>query len=364
MRILVLTTEAFGGHGGIALYNRHLLAALSTYPDCTEVVAIPRLMLSFIESLPSRLTYITEGLNSKLKYMSAVLRAVHKNPKFDLIICGHINLLPVVYLLRLWVQAPVLLVIYGIDVWKPTQSRLVNYLVGKIDGFISISELTKQRFLGWANLKSVEGFLLPNAIDLTSYGPGPKNTELLNRYGLTGKKVLLTVGRLVSQDRSKGFDEVLDILPELIKEIPDLVYLIVGDGNDRQRLKEKAASLGIEDRVIFTGYVSESEKADYYRLADVYVMPGRKEGFGFVFLEAMACGIPVIASKVDGSREAVGNGEFGILVDPDNPEEIKAGIFEALRRPKGVVPKGLDYFSYENFERRCHGIIDQVVHKK
>ena len=78
-----------------------------------------------------------------------------------------------------------------------------------------------------------------------------------------------------------------------------------------QRLERKAASLGLKGNVVFAGRVSEAEKADHYRLADVFVMPGRQEGFGFVFLEAMACGIPVVASSVDGSREAVLNGELG-----------------------------------------------------
>ena len=90
-------------------------------------------------------------------------------------------------------------------------------------------------------------------------------------------------------------------------------------------------------------------------------MPSRGEGFGIVLLEAMACGIPVVASKVDGGREAVRNGELGIIVDPDKPQEVKAAIIRALQKPARIVPEGLDYFSYKNFERRCHDIIDQIM---
>jgi glycosyltransferase involved in cell wall biosynthesis len=89
-------------------------------------------------------------------------------------------------------------------------------------------------------------------------------------------------------------------------------------------------------------------------------MPSRGEGFGFVFLEAMACGIPVIASKVDGSCEAVHNGQIGILVDPNKPGEIKEGILEGLKRTRGIVPEQLDYFSFNNFKSRLHHIIDQI----
>jgi phosphatidylinositol alpha-1,6-mannosyltransferase len=113
--------------------------------------------------------------------------------------------------------------------------------------------------------------------------------------------------------------------------------------------------------VVFAGFIPEAEKADHYRLADAFVMPGRGEGFGFVFLEALACGIPVVGSRLDGSREALRQGELGILVDPDRPDDIQAGILAALKRPRGVIPAGLEYFSFENFAKRCHGILRQVL---
>ena len=154
---------------------------------------------------------------------------------------------------------------------------------------------------------------------------------------------------------------VLEALPLLKDTIPGVVYLVAGDGTDRPRLEAKARSLGVEDDVVFTGYIAEEEKADHYRLADVFVLAGRGEGFGTVLLEAMACGVPVVASKLDGSAEAVRGGELGALVDPGEPEDLTRGILEALARPRGVVPRGLGYFSYENFARRCHEFLDRVL---
>jgi glycosyltransferase involved in cell wall biosynthesis len=226
-----------------------------------------------------------------------------------------------------------------------------------------VSEVTKQRFLGWAKLDGDKAFLLPPAIDLGAFRPGPKDTALLGRYGLTGKTVLMTVGRLASDERYKGVDQVLELLPALSKDIPNIAYLVVGDGTDLLRLEEKAKSLRVDDRVVFAGLIPEAEKANHYRLADAYVMPGWGEGFGIVYLEAMACGIPVVASKVDGSREAVRQGTLGILVDPNDQEEIRTGIIEALNRPRGVVPEGLEYFSYDRFEQRLHHIVSDVVRK-
>ena len=108
--------------------------------------------------------------------------------------------------------------------------------------------------------------------------------------------------------------------------------------------------------MVFAGRVPEAEKADHYRVADVFVMAGRQEGFGFVFLEAMASGIPVVASSLDGSREAVLYGELGELADPDDREALKAAIHRALGRPR-QIPEGLAYFSYEKFRERLRDII-------
>jgi phosphatidyl-myo-inositol dimannoside synthase len=364
MRVLALITDAFGGRGGIALYNRDLLTALCSHPACTEVVAVPRLISDKLEKLPEKLRYITDGINNKVRYVKTVLQYVRKNRQVGLILCGHVNLLPVAYVVSFWSKAPILLVVYGIDVWKPTRSLLNNYLINKIDAFISISNATKHRFLQWAKVEDDRGFILPNAVHPHLYGPGPKDSSLLNRYGLQGKTVLLTVGRLSAEEQYKGFDEVIGLLQELSKDIPDVVYLIVGDGTDRERLEEKAKASGVSDKVVFAGYIPESEKADHYRLADVFIMPSKGEGFGFVFLEAMACGIPVIASKLDGSREAVREGKLGSVVDPENAEEVKAAILQALTYPRGQIPDGLDYFSFDNFQSRLHDIINTVMADK
>jgi glycosyltransferase involved in cell wall biosynthesis len=359
-RVLSLVTDAFGGYGGIALYNRDMLKALCARPECSEVVVLPRLMGEEPGPLPMRLTHVTSGLEGKGSYIRALLGVLFRNPRFDLIVCAHINLLPLAYLASVVTGSPIILFIYGIDAWKPTRSRLANFLVSRISAFVSISEVTQRRFLGWAKCGKASGYLLPNAIHLQSYAPGPKDNQLLRKYGLAGKQVLMTLGRLVSAERYKGFDEVLEALPELAVEVPNIAYVIAGAGSDRQRLMDKARDLGVSDRVVFTGFVPEERKADLYRLADAYVMPSHAEGFGFVFLEALASGLPAVASKVDGGREALRNGLLGTLVDPDDSRELKRAILEALRKPKSV-PEGLEYFSYPNFELRMHRIVDELM---
>jgi glycosyltransferase involved in cell wall biosynthesis len=232
-----------------------------------------------------------------------------------------------------------------------------------VDGFIAVSAFTRERFLAWTGLPAERGQVLPNCIQAEAYGPGPRQRDLIERYGLEGRRVLLTLGRLSAEERYKGVDEVLEVLPDLAAKSPDLSYLIVGDGTDRGRLMEKARELGVGGRVVFAGRIAEQEKADHYRLADAFVMPGFGEGFGIVYLEAMACGVPVVASKADASREAVRDGALGVVVDPTDRDELKAGILSALNQPNGKTPAGLDYFSFENFQARLREIVKTVMAK-
>ena len=364
MRILALVTDAFGGRGGIAKFNRDLITAICNHQSCRELVVIPRFVSDPYGQIPPNLTYVTKGLHSKLRYIGIALKLVLVRPGFDIIICGHINLLPLAFLLKVISGTSILLCIHGIDAWHPTKNRLVKRLLKKIDAFVSVSRLTKKRFLRWSEINEIEGFILPNAVDISKFKPGPKPTDLLNSYGLRGKTVLMTLARLSADEHYKGVDEILELLPSILKKRPDLMYLVAGDGTDRRRLMRKASNLGLENRVVFPGFIVEKEKVAHYRLADAFVMPGRGEGFGIVLLEAMACGIPVVASKIDGSREAVLDGEIGILVNPDRPEEIEEGIIQAIKRQRGIIPDRLDYFSYTNFEKRCHCIINRIMAPK
>jgi phosphatidylinositol alpha-1,6-mannosyltransferase len=362
MRFLAIVPEAFGGFGGIAVYNRDFLTALAELPICDKVTIIPRLIRHEPVTVPPRVELRERGANSLIRYVCEVVRVLSKGERYDVVLCGHINLLPFAVIASRLLRAKRILLIYGIDAWKPTGRGLSDRLVACMDSVISISGFTKQRFLSWSTIRDDQVHLLPNAIHLEEYGIAEKPRYLEQRYGLGGKKVLLTLGRLQRNEGQKGLDEMLEILPALVAEEKDLVYMIAGDGDDRSRLERKAASLGLSKNVVFAGRVAETEKADHYRLADAFVMAGRQEGFGFVFLEAMASGIPVVASSVDGSREAVLDGKLGELADPDDREALKAAIRRALGRPR-QIPDELAFFSYEKFRERLQGILADLSRK-
>jgi glycosyltransferase involved in cell wall biosynthesis len=296
-----------------------------------------------IQDPPPHVTFVAHAAENPVAYLRAVTEARRANP--DLVICGHVNLLPIA------IGKP-LLIVHGIEAWKRRHTP-----IAQCSGIVSVSAVTRDRLVGWSGYEGPT-FVLPNAVHLEQYGVREKRADLIARYHLQGKRVLLTVGRLDAAERSKGFDEVLDVLRDLPE---DVVYMIAGGGNDAPRLQKRARELGVASRVVFTGIFLEDEKPDLYNLADVYVMPSRGEGFGFVFLEAMACGVPVIASKLDGGREALLNGQLGLLVDPTNPAEIRAAIMETLERGKRGVPPELAHFSFENFATRSKEIIAQVI---
>lgn len=355
-RVLMLATEAHGGYGGISVYNIDVVRALADDPRISEIVLLPRLLPGMPEGVPDRARLVAGAAEGAGSYLTSVLRQAVAGGRFDLVYCAHINLVPLAFAAARLLRAPWLLAMYGCEVWQPTPRAAANRLAGRADLYLSISQLTLDRFRGIWPVDPARCALMPNAIDLSRFGEGPKRPDLLARYGLEGRTVLMTLGRMAASEQAKGFDRVIELLPRLAERVPDIAYLICGKGDDQPRLEALAAERGVRDRVRFAGMVPEEEKADHYRLADLYVMPSVMEGFGFVFLEALACGTPVVASAVDGGREAVLDGALGQIVDPFDPAALEQAICRGLEQPRGIPP-GLSHFEFPRFrDRLCDAL--------
>lgn len=360
MRILFLATDAHGGFGGISQYNRDVLKVLAEWDRVEKVFVLPRVVEHEFDA-PVKLIYADAAARGLLAYLATCLRAALSSKSFDLIYCAHLNLVPFARLVAGLTGKPIVLAIYGIEAWAPPRRRLVAWLAkGLKVPTISISRITADRYMQWSGVDTAQVCIVPNAIHVEEYGLGPRPKYLVDRYGLRGRRVIMTMGRMPDAERQKGFDEVLESMPSLLEQNPDLAYVLVGDGPDRVRLEQKAQGLGLGDAVVFTGRISEIEKADHYRLADAYVMPSSGEGFGFVVLEALACGLPVVASRVDGTYEAVRDGLLGKVVDPADRTGLLNSIKAVLNEPKQVHP-GLDFFSFENFGKRIRSIFSQAA---
>jgi phosphatidylinositol alpha-1,6-mannosyltransferase len=150
-------------------------------------------------------------------------------------------------------------------------------------------------------------------------------------WGLQGRTVLLSVGRMDTRERYKGHDRVIMALPQLLAAGHDVVYIVLGDGDDLERLLALAAANGVAERVRCMGAVGRETLIEAYRMADIFVMPSTGEGFGIAFLEAMASGTPAIGLDVAGARDALGEGELGTAVAES---ELADALGRALERPR------------------------------
>jgi phosphatidyl-myo-inositol dimannoside synthase len=360
MRVQMLLTDGFGGFGGISRFNRDFLSALNVCPLVERVHALPRIISDPIEErIPEAVVYERRAARGRVSYALAVIRHALRGPRADLVICGHINLLPLAWFAARLARARLALVIHGYEAWAPSSHRLSNVLVNWIDAFIAVSRYSAERFVQWSGIPAERGFILPNCVDLDQFQPRERDPALASRYGLRSAIVMLTVGRLAASERYKGIDEVIDIMPRLLRQLPNLRYLVVGDGSDRARLEAKARTSGLSDYVIFAGRIPEAEKVAHYNLADVYVMPSHGEGFGIALIEAAACGIPIVGSAIDGSREALLDGRLGRMVDPKNPEELIKAIAAAISGTRRARNDLVETFNVSRFLARVSQWINE-----
>ena len=228
-------------------------------------------------------------------------------------------------------RIPYFVIAHGTELYA---HRFWNYLRGRVfasaAGLIANSDFTCRRLQRLGVNPSRISIIHP-AIDIQSFR---ESTEMGNGADLPGRTTLLTVTRLTPK---KGVDMVLRVMPEVKARVKDLHYIIVGQGEDRGRLEGITRDLNITDMVRFAGRVSDAELIDYYRQSDLFVLVSREEeggadyeGFGIVFLEAAACGKPVVGGRSGGIPEAVEDGVTGILVDPLKEEDISRAILSVL----------------------------------
>ena len=353
LRVLALLTDGFSGHGGIAQYNRDLLAALAVTNGIGEIVVLPRCPDVYARELPQRIRQYP-AVFSRTCYAAAAARLAVTTGAFDLVFCGHLFMAPLGAAIAKILRIPMWLQLHGVDAWD-TPGALVRWGAAQSTLVTAVSRYTRQRFLEWATLPPSRVRILPNTFE-ARFSAGPKPQHLLDQLGIQGKKVLLTVARLWASDQFKGQDRVIRVLPRLLAEGNDVAYVIVGDGDDLPRLQAEVDKAGVTGRVIFTGRVSEADLPDYYRAADVFVMPSTGEGFGIAFLEAASAGLAVIGGNCDGSMDALADGAIGMPADPHDPQALAAAISECLNgnRPRAT---GLDRFSRQNFAHHAAALL-------
>lgn len=356
INLLALVSDAFGGKGGIAQYNRDLLTAVASWGAGTQVLVLPRLGQAEPSMLPPGVRQVAP--KGKVRFAIAALHAALTQGPFDVVFCGHVNLVQLGALVARLLRVPLWLQLHGREAWEPL-SALQRQAAERASLISVVSRYTRRRFLATSRIERWRVRVVPNTVR-ADFAPGPKSQDVLDRHGLRGRTVLLTVGRIVAAERGKGHDRIIEALPELLETLPDLVYLIVGEGDDRPRLEALARQAGIERQVVFAGAVDDAKLPDYYRAADGFVMPSVQEGFGIVFLEAAASGLKVIGGNEDGTPDALADGACGQLIDPRDRAQLVAAIKAAVN---GGPPDlaAVDRYRFANFAAQVCGLLSDLT---
>jgi glycosyltransferase involved in cell wall biosynthesis len=364
---LILATDVYGGRGGIALYSKHLINALCQIKQISEITVLARKSSYQIKEIPKKVVFKNKATNSILNYLLYFTKFFFGNKKYDIIFCCHIHLIPFSWLLSLKYNCPTVLIIYGEEAWAPTKYKFANFLCRKINFLITIRHYTAKKFVKWYKftIKKNNYFCLPNCVVDEKYGLKRKNMELVKKYNLEKKKIIISCGRLDVEDKYKGIDEIIEILEDLSKKVKNLIYIVIGDGNDKKRLYEKAKFLKVDHLVIFTGYLSEKEKVDYYILGNLMAMPGSRKNFDrypyrFVFLEGLASGMKVVCSNLkDRSEMNDPNVKMLIQVNPFNRTDMINKIVKAIKEKKYIHPL-IKKFYFSSFKNKFDKIFSTI----
>lgn len=362
-RCIVILPGIFDFEGGIEKFSYFFVKALKDIlPDaeyvffikndkvCLENPLFPNnCKVRLYGKLPRLLrTFVFAG--------QILIEVLRKKP--DLIICGHLYFSPIAYWIRKIWDIPYWIIVHGREAWGIKSRRLHKALINAYR-ILSVSNYTRNKLIKEHVIGPEKIMLFPNTFDENMFRIGHKPEYLFKRYGIdNSSSIILTVARLNKIQQYKGYDKILRSLPEIIRVVPNVHYIIVGRGSDCGRIKNIVSDLKLESSVTLAGFVTDRELCDHYNLCDLFAMPSKAEGFGIVFLEALACGKPVLGGNQDGTVDALYNGKFGVLVDPDDLQALSRVMIQILKKehpleiiykPEELRKEVIEKFGFINF---------------
>jgi phosphatidyl-myo-inositol dimannoside synthase len=352
MNVLLLSPELFRHEGGIARIMRLYLKALG------EIAGPGGQIHSIVLNdqpgpVPRRTDYAGDrpgehhGCDrSRVGFARHTLRLARHS---DLLVCAHLHQLPVAWLAGLLnPRLKYCLVAHGIEVWRPYGALERRALLGA-HLILCVSEYTRRQMLRFCPSLSPDRLIVvPNTLD-PRFAPRVSTTT----PALFALPRILAVGRLAAADAYKGFDVLIEALPQIRREYPTARLRIVGQGDDQPRLAALASRPGAAGMVDFLGALNDDALNAEYAACDLFVLPSRREGFGLVYLEAMIHGKPCIGARSGGTPEVV-NDNVGRLVPYGNPDELAAAVTDLVRNPRDseVVRRHAATFAFPAFSRR------------
>ncbi|HEY4324109.1 MAG TPA: glycosyltransferase family 4 protein [Mucilaginibacter sp.] len=334
-KIVLYTLQTFSATGGIQKMTRTLAHSLSALVQRNKwdlkVWSVYDSNSDLMEQYLPAKNFRGFGINR----VSFILNIINTIRQPDVVIISHINM-SIVGLLTKFLnpKCKVWLIAHGIEVWRP-QSALKKLFLKRCDKVICVSNFTKQQMISKHQVLSSKCLVLNNVVDPFIKLPGifDKPNNLLKRYRLTNNNyVVFTLTRLASTEQYKGHDHVIKTIGQLKTKFPDIRYMLSGkyDAKEEIRIQKLINEYKVQEHVILTGFIAEEDLPDYFLLADLFVLPSKKEGFGIVFIEALAYGLPVICGNSDGSVDAICNGKLGKAINPDDSSELETAIIEYM----------------------------------
>lgn len=314
MHVLYLVPDLFGP-GGIARHGRVLCQALLEAGVTLDVLALNDSSTPRAKDSQALLGFA--GLNyrgcdgHRPTFVRVALQRARRRPVVVLV--EHANFSPLGWMAARVAGARWAVVAHGVEVWQPL-SRLRGRSLRLADQVICVSHFTARRIVQSNRVAPTKTRVLHNCLD--------PQLKFQNARGPQEGLSLLTVGRTTLEERYKGHDRVIRALPQLLGRFPGLTYHIVGDGSGRPELQELAKQQGVDGSLRWSAGLSDEELARCYAQTSLFIMPSQYEGFGLVFVEAMAQGVPVIGGNSDATPEVIADGETGFVVDPLSIEEI------------------------------------------
>ena len=354
MKVLILATDIYT-RGGIARYSYTFASALADLLGPDNVHLLPLLGHGHPSDLHPRfrvLAPVSERLTTTAKVWFAMRTLALARNRYDLIVCTHVNLARVAAAVHFLYKTPFWVVCHGIEAWRPL-SWLRRAALRQSSLLLPISRFTCEKLCEVHKIPRQRTSILYNTIPhhLEKLLTAPAATASSEESLGARENLVLSVGSLTEPHAYKGFDTVIRALPTVLKQLPNVKYVIVGEGEDQPRLERLREEYQLGSHVTFAGSVSDEELARYYRACDVFVLPSRVttrngclqgEGFGRVYVEAALAGKPVVGSRGVGAAEAVLDGQTGILIDPTSVEQTAGAIIELLANPAAAAQMGLN----------------------
>lgn len=353
--VFALITDGCGVEGGIARYNVALLSALSASAQISHVTVLAR-RADLRESTDSNKIQYVPPSATKTALTAAVIKQALSGARHDIIFCGHLNMVPLAWLLarrwgaKLWLQ------MHGIECWQRPRSH-IRTAAERADLITCVSRYTRRKVLEWSDIEPTKIRVLPNTLSEQFDIPSsPRGASAVPAQHTSRPLHALTVARLSASERYKGHDVMIEAIALLEQQGEHIQYVVAGDGDDRRRLETLAEQLGVSHRVYFVGRVSEAYLPSLYDESDVFVMPSTGEGFGIVFLEARQRGCAVIASNADGSVDPLRDGADGHLVPPNDPRAL-ADLLHSLAQSGPTPGLSVNLFSRQSFDAHVNRLL-------